>query len=251
MQTIPARRGTATLIKKDQTIRITNTSGHQVIDIWAFALPSPTFSSGSVEAPLFPAASRASLPSYSAAANVGASVTEYMSMSHTRAGLKRLMPNVGETLVSQKRAPMLTVVEDTTRGVHDTLTAACDRWLYPELGINGYHESCTDNCWDALVELASRLAEAGAGDDAQAVKGVEAALGGRLPDPWNLFMNISIGEEQESNRSLTIEAPYTKAGDYVVLKAARACVVVMSSCPQDVLPVNGGEPRDAHFVVDD
>lgn len=41
LQTIPARHGTATFVPAGQIIKIINTSGSQVIDTWAFALPKP------------------------------------------------------------------------------------------------------------------------------------------------------------------------------------------------------------------
>lgn len=40
-QIIPARHGTATFVPAGQTIKIINTSGTQVVDTWAFALPQP------------------------------------------------------------------------------------------------------------------------------------------------------------------------------------------------------------------
>lgn len=40
-QTIPARHGVATFVPAGQTIKIVNTSGGQVVDTWAFALPQP------------------------------------------------------------------------------------------------------------------------------------------------------------------------------------------------------------------
>lgn len=40
-QVIPARHGTATFVPAGQTIKIINTSGTQVVDTWAFALPQP------------------------------------------------------------------------------------------------------------------------------------------------------------------------------------------------------------------
>lgn len=40
-QLIPARHGTATFVPAGQVIKIINTSGTQVIDTWAFALPNP------------------------------------------------------------------------------------------------------------------------------------------------------------------------------------------------------------------
>lgn len=41
LQTIPARHGTATFVPSGHTIKIINTFGTQVVDTWAFALPSP------------------------------------------------------------------------------------------------------------------------------------------------------------------------------------------------------------------
>ena len=49
LQTIPARHGTATFVPAGQTIKIVNTSGTQVIDTWAFALPNPDTKKGSQE----------------------------------------------------------------------------------------------------------------------------------------------------------------------------------------------------------
>ena len=41
LQTIPARYGVATFVPAGHTIKIVNTSGTQVVDTWAFALPNP------------------------------------------------------------------------------------------------------------------------------------------------------------------------------------------------------------------
>ena len=41
LQTIPAKHGVATFVPAGQTIKIVNTSGTQVVDTWAFALPIP------------------------------------------------------------------------------------------------------------------------------------------------------------------------------------------------------------------
>ncbi|KAF2877384.1 hypothetical protein BDV95DRAFT_481376 [Massariosphaeria phaeospora] len=248
LQTVPARRGAATLVRASQKIKIINTHGNQVVDTWAFALPSPSISATDVSAPLYPKASPGSLTAYSSAANIAASAPEYMSMCHTRASNLKITPEVGDVLVSQKRAPMVKLVEDTSPGVHDTLIAACDRWRYAELGVEGYHESCTDNCWDALDALAKTVE----GGVAEMLMGLQAKLGGRVPDPFNLFMNIPITQEGSgAKRGISFEGPVTRAGDYVVLEALRDVVVTMSACPQDVLTINGKNPVDAHFQVFD
>jgi uncharacterized protein YcgI (DUF1989 family) len=246
-QTVPARRGAATLVPKGKSIKIINTHGNQVVDTWAFALPSSTINASSaVEAPVFPNATATSIKAYSETANTAASASEYMSMCHTRATLCKITPEVGDTLVSQKRAPMVKLIEDTSPGVHDTLIAACDRWRYSELGVEGYHESCTDNCWDALAALSGAVDA----EVAEVLKGLQAKLGGRVPDPFNLFMNIPVSQEGTgAKRGLSFDGPVTEQGDFVVLEALRDVVVVMSACPQDVLDINGKKPVDAHFEV--
>jgi uncharacterized protein YcgI (DUF1989 family) len=115
LHTIPARHGTATNLRAGESIKIINTHGTQVIDTWAF---------GNSE--------------------------QYLSMQHTRASLNKLTPQVGDTLTSNERKGMLTVVEDTTDGVHDTLIAACDKWRYLELGGEEGHRNCADNLVEAL-----------------------------------------------------------------------------------------------------
>lgn len=45
---------------------------------------------------------------------------------------------------------MLTVVEDTTEGIHDTMIAACDRQRYEELGGGSEHRNCADNLVEGL-----------------------------------------------------------------------------------------------------
>jgi uncharacterized protein YcgI (DUF1989 family) len=58
-------------------------------------------------------------------------------METTRVWNQRLNPVVGDSFVTNQRNPVLTVVEDTTPGVHDTFMAACDRKRYELLGVRG------------------------------------------------------------------------------------------------------------------
>ena len=186
---IPARRALAIRVRSGRTVQVINSHGHQVVDTWAFCDPD---------------------------------LTEYMSMEHTRAALFSLFVGVGQSLVTNRRRPIITLVEDSSPGIHDTLVAACDRYRYEQLGCTTYHENCTDNLATALGEL-----------------GLEAP---QTPSPWNLFMNIPVVE----GRFLDFRPPVSKPGDYVSLRAECDCVVVFSACPQDLLPVNAGDPVDAH-----
>ena len=122
-------------------------------------------------------------------------MTEYMAMDATRAYNLRIAPKAGDSLVTNRRRPILVLEEDTAPGAHDTLMAACDRWRYGLLGVEGYHDNCADNLARALDEL-----------------GVAAT---HTPAPLNLFMNIPWREDGR----LSFEAPVTRPGDHVVLRA--------------------------------
>ena len=67
-----------------------------------------------------------------------------------------------------------------------------------------------------------------------------------MPCPLNLWMNTPIVD----NKAHWLP-PLSKAGDYVVLEAHFDCVVVMSACPQDILPINGKNcvPSDIKYKV--
>ena len=57
----------------------------------------------------------------------GVLVGDTMSMHHGHDTMGKLVPSVGDTLVSGRSTPMLTLVADTGPGVHDTTVAACRR----------------------------------------------------------------------------------------------------------------------------
>ena len=118
--TIPARQGKAITLRRGQHVKVINTHGQQVVDTWAFN---------------------------------STALTECMSMEHTRTALSRIMVRVGDSLVTNQRRPILTLVEDTSPGIHDTLIAACDRYRYTLLGCTTYHDNCTDNLAAALAAL--------------------------------------------------------------------------------------------------
>jgi uncharacterized protein YcgI (DUF1989 family) len=124
---IPASHGIAIPLLKDQSIKIINTHGTQVLDFWALG---PSLSSSTTVTPSY----------------------QYLSMEHTRAALRKIIPEVGDVLRTNERKQMLTIMEDTSPGCHDTLIAACDRFRYEQLGVVGYHRSCVDNFVEAVKE---------------------------------------------------------------------------------------------------
>ncbi len=145
-------------------------------------------------------------------------VSEFHSAEHTRVHVNRLFPRPGEHFVTNRRRPILLFQEDATPGIHDMLCAACDPWRYEGLGVEGWHASCRENLEQAMAELGQPKVQ--------------------IPQPINLFMNIPVRPGGE----LGWEPAPTKAGDYVVLRAELDCYVVVSACPQDIVPINDKNP---------
>ncbi|MCF1494375.1 DUF1989 domain-containing protein [Agrobacterium vitis] len=189
---IPARKGVAAHAAAGQVITIINTHGGQVVDTWAYN---------------------------------AADTTEFMSMEHSRASMLTLFPKVGDVFKTNKRQPILTVVEDTTPGIHDTLIAACDIHRYEQLGAKGYHDNCTDNLHQALAAIQINAQN--------------------TPSPLNLFMNVPA----DVGGALSFEPPVSKPGEYIALRAEMDLIIVFSACPQDLVPVNNMNPTDAHFKI--
>jgi uncharacterized protein YcgI (DUF1989 family) len=192
--TLPARQGRAVRVKKDQAIRIANPSGTQVCDFWAFSDENPS---------------------------------EYLSWEHTRGAINSAMPKVGDTLVTNRRRPILTFEKDTSPGIHDTLIAACDLFRYEALGCADYHDNCSDNMRMALLSIGAIPAE--------------------VPQPFNIWMNIPVNRDW----SISWLPPVSAPGDFVVLRAKLDMIAVMSACPQDMVPINGADmtPMDLEFTV--
>jgi uncharacterized protein len=194
LQVVPAGDSSTQRLRAGQRLKVINTSGNQVIDTWAFVL---------------------------------ADTREFMSMEHTRVEIGRVSPGVGDQLYTNRRRPVLTLLEDTSPGVHDTTFAACDVYRYERLGAQGYHRNCTDN-----------LAAAMRAQDLELVS---------TPCPLNLWENSQV---QPDGRQV-IAPPVSAPGDFVVLRAELDLIVVLSACPQDLAPTNGADarPTDGHFTV--
>jgi uncharacterized protein len=191
---LPARAGRAVRLTRGQSLEIVNTHGQQVVDTWAFNADDRG---------------------------------EFMSMEHLRQVLGRIIPRTGDPLATNRRRPILTLVADTSPGIHDTLMAACDVWRYRNLGCEGHHDNCRDNLFSAMAELGLMPPE--------------------CPSPLNLWMNIPVVD----GVAVDWRPPVSRPGDAVVLRAELDCIVVMSACPQDMVPINGADmtPTEAHFRV--
>lgn len=193
---VPAGKGLSFRMKAGQYARITNTHGNQVVDTWAAAASDPA---------------------------------EISSMDHTRSMMSNIYFRQGMSVVSSRRRPMLTMVEDSARVRHDTLLCPCTAELYQQLGCRDYHRSCTDNFHEALGEA-----------------GIAMAF---TPASLNLFMNVPVTESGDVDRV----PPATAPGDHVVLRAEMDLTLVLSACPQDITPINGAsrKPSDVSVCISD
>ena len=119
--------------------------------------------------------------------------------------------------------PLVEIVQDTV-GRHDAFATACNSRYYDDMGYPG-HINCTDNFNRALAPygIASR-------------KGWEAI---------NYFYNTMI----DGHNQLYLDEPWSRPGDYVLMKAMTDLVCVSSSCPDDIDAANAWDPTDIHVRV--
>jgi len=191
---IPAGHGRAIELPAGGALTIALPSGPQVVDMWAFCLPD---------------------------------LEEFISCEHTRSCLEKLRPGVGDAFYSNQRRALLTIIEDTSPGIHDLLLSACDAERYALLGHHGAHRNCADNLREALNQLGHSPPE--------------------IPSPVNLFENVEIDDQGR----LEIQPPLARKGDAITLRAKQKLVAVLSACPMDIVPTNGADktPKDISVSI--
>ncbi|MEQ1524139.1 MAG: DUF1989 domain-containing protein, partial [Aestuariivirga sp.] len=141
----------------------------------------------------------------------------------TRTLLGRSYPAPGLPSKSFDREfePLVEIVQDTV-GRHDAFALACTSRYYDDMGYPG-HVNCTENFNHALAPygVAPR-------------KGWEAL---------NYFYNTNINHQNQ----LYLDEPWSRPGDYVLMRALTDLVCVSSSCPDDIDAANGWDPTDIHI----
>jgi len=129
-------------------------------------------------------------------------------------------PGLRSKAFDQEMEALVEEVRDTV-GRHDAFGLACNARYYDDQGYPG-HVNCTDNF---NAELAPY--------------GIAARKG------WmalNFFYNTRIDDQNV----LYFDEPWSRAGDYVLLRALTDLVCVSSACPDDIDPSNGWNPTDIH-----
>jgi uncharacterized protein len=151
--------------------------------------------------------------------------SEYASAEHTRPTIGKLFPRAGDPVLTNRRRPILTVAQDASPGRHDTLYAACDPARYAMLGTAAGHRSCAGNLREALRN-----------------HGIEAVT---VPQPLNVFMDVQV----ESDGRLVSHPASSRPGDFIAFRAELDCLVVLSSCPMDIVPISAGGITPLELMV--
>lgn len=180
--TCPASYGHAFRVTTGQTFRLTDLHGQQPIDFWAFVAGDPD---------------------------------EHLSVAHTRVHNMSMVVRPGQAAATNRRRPIVTMIEDNSPGQHDMLLAACDRTRFEGLGHEGYHRNCQDNLHEALDRV-----------------GISIPFS---PQPWNLFTHFP----WTSDYRVEMLSPDTRAGDNIIFRAELDIVVAISACPQDIVRICG------------
>ncbi len=118
---------------------------------------------------------------------------------------------------------LVEVVQDTV-GRHDTFNLACTARYYEDMGYFG-HANCSDNFNTALASF-----------EIEDRRGWPAI---------NFFFNTSVDDLS----TIHFDQPWSRPGDYVLLRALTDLVCASSSCPCDIDPANGWDLSEIHVRV--
>jgi uncharacterized protein len=135
----------------------------------------------------------------------------------------KLFLSTGDLLYSSKSVPMARILEDTVRR-HDFLLTPCSKDTFSIIyGDQHPHHGCEGNLLKAFAE-----------------NGIEHDS---LPTTFNIFMNVIISEKGE----LTVAAPTSKAGDYIIIEALEDLIVGLTAC--SALQSNNGSFKPIGFEI--
>ena len=132
-------------------------------------------------------------------------------------------PGIFSKYYSVDQTPLLEIVQDTV-GRHDSFNLACTARYYEDLGYPG-HLNCSDNL--------NREAE---------------PYGTGQQPGWpaiNFFYNTML----DSRNGIGMDDPWSRPGDYVLLRALTDLVCFSTACPCDVDAANAWEPTDIQLRV--
>lgn len=128
------------------------------------------------------------------------------------------MPGLPSKAFDREMEPLVEIIRDTC-GRHDAFATACNPRYYDDMGYPG-HVNCTENFNRVLAPYGVRPR-----------KGWEAL---------NYFYNTRI----DAQNQLYLDEPWSRPGDYILMRALTDIVCVSSACPDDIDPANAWNPTD-------
>ncbi|MBS9477696.1 DUF1989 domain-containing protein [Ancylobacter radicis] len=134
-------------------------------------------------------------------------------------------PGLHSKYFDEDQTALVEVIRDTV-GRHDTFMLACNAKYYDDMGYPG-HDNCTDNFNRALEPY-----------------GIAPKMG------WpavNFFYNTFVSPGDR----IGMDEPWSRPGDYVLLRALTDLVCASSSCADDIDASNAWHPTDIHVRVYD
>jgi len=134
-------------------------------------------------------------------------------------------PGIYSKYFSSDHEALVEIVQDTC-GRHDTFGLACTARYYEDLGYPG-HVNCSDNMNHQLANFNIRP------------RGGWPAI--------NFFFNTLL----DDSNAILMDDPWSRPGDYVLLRALSDLVCIATACPCDVDPANGWNPTDIQTRVYD
>ncbi|MEM8649755.1 MAG: DUF1989 domain-containing protein, partial [Pseudomonadota bacterium] len=143
------------------------------------------------------------------------------SITRSLLGLANPIPGLPSKAFDLEMEPLVEVIQDTC-GRHDVFMTACNSRYYADMGYPG-HVNCTDNFNGSLDSFGIK-----------ARKGWEAL---------NYFYNTNVDDQNQ----IYFDEPWSRPGDYVLMRALTDLVCVASACPCDIDAANGWEPTDIHL----
>jgi uncharacterized protein YcgI (DUF1989 family) len=174
---IPGYQGRAVEVRNGDRVRITDVEGCQIGDLFLIARDDPM---------------------------------EIFSPALTRLVNFTPFPRVGESFISSRRRPMVTLIADASPGRHDMTFAPCDPDFYRTLGAGADHPSCRSNFEHAMRVIGRKIPV--------------------YPDPVNVFQNTPI----DIQGNYVLGQTLTKPGDYIDLRCEMDLVIALTACSTDV-----------------
>lgn len=136
-------------------------------------------------------------------ADVGEAISSGRSLDYA----SKLYLTTGDAIYSNRSNVMLRIIDDKV-GRHDFLLTPCSRETFKIIyGDENPHQGCFGNLENALAPF-------GIGPD-------------QIPVAFNCFMNVVI---QPATGVFTVEAPLSRAGDFITFRAEMDLVVGLTAC---------------------